>query len=213
MSRWQFRKPPGVPLNLTRGPSPKSNSTRGGGKGGGAYQRRDCSDEVAEGVGEVLRVTGMCGSPSGMVGVGRSTCVGGELVGGEESGLSRAQLTKQTGQRASLGINGGVCARNWRTAHQIARSTRAGGRPKSGEDDLGSPVKFCRVQGLGKLHKLLAKLSERLARLGSDWIGLATVAEARVAMAGEKELVGAKEGRLAGEGEHRVRWGAPGRLL
>jgi hypothetical protein len=33
---------------------------------------------VAEGVGEVLRVTAMCGSPLGMVGVGRSTCAGGE---------------------------------------------------------------------------------------------------------------------------------------
>jgi hypothetical protein len=66
-------------------------------------------------------------------------------------------------------------------------------------------VKFCWVRGLGKLHKLLAKLSERLARLGSDWIGLATVAEARMAMAGEKELVGAKEGRLADESEHGVR--------
>jgi hypothetical protein len=31
---------------------------------------------VVEGVGEVLRVTAMCGSPSGMVGVGRSTCAG-----------------------------------------------------------------------------------------------------------------------------------------
>jgi hypothetical protein len=29
-------------------------------------------------------------------------------------------------------------------------------------------VKFCRVRGLGKLHKLLAKLTERLARLGSN---------------------------------------------
>jgi hypothetical protein len=67
---------------------------------------------VAEGVGEVLRVTAMCGSPSGMVGVGRSTCAGGELVGGEESGLSRAQLTNPMGQRASLGIKEGVCARN-----------------------------------------------------------------------------------------------------
>jgi hypothetical protein len=66
-------------------------------------------------------------------------------------------------------------------------------------------VKFCRVRGLGKLHKLLAKLSERLARLGSDWSGLAAVAEARVAMAGGKELAVAKEGRLAGKGEHGVR--------
>jgi hypothetical protein len=36
----------------------------------------------------------------------------GELGGGEESGLSRAQLTNQTGQRASLGIKEGVCTRN-----------------------------------------------------------------------------------------------------
>jgi hypothetical protein len=56
---------------------PQLNSSRGGGKGGGAYQRRYCSGEVVEGVGEVLRVTAMCGSPSVMVGVGRSTCAGG----------------------------------------------------------------------------------------------------------------------------------------
>jgi hypothetical protein len=43
-------------------------------RGGGAYRQRDCSGEVVEDVGEVLRVTAMCGSPSGMVGVGRSTC-------------------------------------------------------------------------------------------------------------------------------------------
>jgi hypothetical protein len=36
----------------------------------------------------------------------------GELVGDEESGLSRAQLTNQMGQRASPGIKEGVCARN-----------------------------------------------------------------------------------------------------
>jgi hypothetical protein len=66
-------------------------------------------------------------------------------------------------------------------------------------------VKFCRVQGLGKLHKLMAKLTERLAWLGSEWSGLATVAEALAAMAGGKELAGAKEVRLAGEGEHGVR--------
>jgi hypothetical protein len=66
-------------------------------------------------------------------------------------------------------------------------------------------VKFCRVRELGKLHKLWAKLTERLARLGSDWSGLAAVAKARVAMAGENELARAKEGRLASEGEHGVR--------
>jgi hypothetical protein len=69
-------------------------------------------------------------------------------------------------------------------AYRIARSTCGRGRPNSGEDDLGSPVKFCRVRGLGKLHGLLAKLTEWLARLGSDWRELATVAEAQVVMAG-----------------------------
>jgi hypothetical protein len=57
---------------------------------------------------------------------------------------------------------------------------------------------------MGKLHKLMAKLTERLARLGSNWGGLATVAEALVAMVGRKELDGAR-GRLASEGEHGVR--------
>jgi hypothetical protein len=66
-------------------------------------------------------------------------------------------------------------------------------------------VKFCRVQELGKLHELPAKLTEGQARLGRDRGGLAMVAEARVAMAGGRELAGAKEGRLVGEGEHGVR--------
>jgi hypothetical protein len=39
------------------------------------------------------------------------------------------------------------------------------------------------------------------------------VAEARVAMAGGRELAGAKEGRLASEGEHGVRRGTPGEAL
>jgi hypothetical protein len=90
-------------------------------------------------------------------------------------------------------------------AHRRARSTRGGGRPKSGEGDLGLPVKFCRVRGLGKLHKLMVKLTEALARLGGDLSGLATVAEALAAMAGGKELAGAKEGRLAGDGEHGMK--------
>jgi hypothetical protein len=89
--------------------------------------------------------------------------------------------------------------------HWIARSTRAGGRPKSVEDDLVSPVRSCRVRALGKLHGPLAKLTERQAWLGSDWSGLAMVAEAWAVMAGGRELAGAKEGRLASEGEHGVR--------
>ena len=67
-------------------------------------------------------------------------------------------------------------------AHRIARSTRGRGRPKSGKDDLGSLMRFCRVRELGKLYGLFAKLTERLAWLGSDWRELATVAEARKAL-------------------------------
>jgi hypothetical protein len=49
-------------------------------RGGGAYRQRDCSSEVVEGVGEVLRVTAMCGSPLGMVGVSRSMCTRGSSL-------------------------------------------------------------------------------------------------------------------------------------
>jgi hypothetical protein len=107
----------------------------------------------------------MCGSPSGM-------------VGGEESGLSRAKLINQTSQRASLGAREDMGASNLTMAYRRAQSTRGGGRPKSGEGDLGLPVKFCRVRGLGKLHGPMAELTEELERLGGDWSGLATVAEA-----------------------------------
>jgi hypothetical protein len=69
-------------------------------------------------------------------------------------------------------------------ACRIARSTRASGRPKSGEDDLGSPVRFCRVRALGKLHGPLAKLTKGQAQLGRGWSGLATVAEAWAVVAG-----------------------------
>jgi hypothetical protein len=69
-------------------------------------------------------------------------------------------------------------------AHQIARSTRGRGRPKSSEGDLWSPVKFCQVRELGKLHGPLAKLTERSAQLGRGWSELAAVAEAWAVMAG-----------------------------
>jgi hypothetical protein len=66
-------------------------------------------------------------------------------------------------------------------------------------------VKSYRVRGLGKLHGPLAELAEALARLGGDWSGLATLAEALVAMAGGNELARAKEGWLAGDGERGVK--------
>jgi hypothetical protein len=45
-------------------------------------------------------------------------------------------------------------------AHRIARSTRGRGRPKSGESDPGSSLRFYRVRELGKIHGPLAKLTE-----------------------------------------------------
>jgi hypothetical protein len=89
-----------------------------------------------------------------------------------------------------------VGARNWTKTQWLAWS---------GEGDLWLPVKFCRVQGFGELHGPMAELTEALARLGGDWSGLATVAEALAAKAGGKELAGAKEGRLAGDGERGVK--------
>jgi hypothetical protein len=106
-----------------------------------------------------------------------------------------------------------MSARNWSETHWIAQSTRGGGRPKSGEVDLGPPVKSGRVRGLGKLHGLLAELAEALACLGDGWSGLATVAEALAAMAGEIKLAGAKGKWLAGEGECGAKWGTLGKAL
>ena len=106
-----------------------------------------------------------------------------------------------------------MSARNWAETHWIARSTRGGGRPKSGEVDLGPPVKSGRVRGLGELHGLLAELAEALAWLEGGWSGLATVAEALAAMAGGIKLTGAKGKWPAGAGECGAKWGAPGKAL
>jgi hypothetical protein len=61
------------------------------------------------------------------------------------------------------------------------------------------------------MHNHLRPLMARIGACGPDNLGglshrsgLATVAEARVAMKGGRELAGAKEGRLAGEDEHGV---------
>jgi hypothetical protein len=105
------------------------------------------------------------------------------------------------GQRGSRDAREDMGARNRSETHWIAQSTRGGGRSKSGEVDLGPPVKSDLVRGLGELHGLLAELAEALARLEGGWSGLATVAEALAAMAGGIELAGAKGRGLAGEDE------------
>jgi hypothetical protein len=96
------------------------------------------------------------------------------------------------GQRGSWDAREDMGARNLSETHWIARSTCGGGRPKSGEVDLGPLVKSGRVRGLGELHGLLVELVEALARLEGGWSGLVTMAEALAAMAGGIELAGAK---------------------
>jgi hypothetical protein len=50
--------------------------------------------------------------------------------------------------------------------HRVTRSTRGGGRPKSGEVMLASPVRQCLGSSLGKILRLSGKSSWARARLG-----------------------------------------------
>jgi hypothetical protein len=79
-------------------------------------------------------------------------------------------------------------------AYQIARCTRGGGRPKSGEGDSAPPVRQCLGSSLEKLHRVLGKLSKGLVEAEGLWEWLATVVGARVARAGGAGLAGAKGG-------------------
>jgi hypothetical protein len=45
-----------------------------------------------------------------------------------------------------------MSARNWSETHWLVRSTRGGGRPKSGEGGIASPVRQCLGASLEKLH-------------------------------------------------------------
>jgi hypothetical protein len=79
-------------------------------------------------------------------------------------------------------------------AHRIAWSTRGGGRPKSGDDDLAIPVRQGFDCCLEKLHGSLGKLSKSSIDAEGLWKWLAAVAGARVARAGGVELAAAKGG-------------------
>jgi hypothetical protein len=79
-------------------------------------------------------------------------------------------------------------------AHQIARFTCGGGRPKSSEGDSASSVRQCLGSSLETLHRLSRKLSKGSIEAEGLWKWLATVAGARVARAGGAELAGAKGG-------------------
>jgi hypothetical protein len=73
-------------------------------------------------------------------------------------------------------------------AHRIARPTRGGERPKSGDDDLAVPVRQGLNPCLEKLHGSPRKLSKGSVEAEGLWKWLATVAGARVARAGGAEL-------------------------
>jgi hypothetical protein len=79
-------------------------------------------------------------------------------------------------------------------AHRIARPTRGGGRPKSGDGDLFVPVRQGFDPCLEKLHGSSGKLSKGSIEAKGLWKWLAAVAGAQVARAGGTELAGAKDG-------------------
>jgi hypothetical protein len=79
-------------------------------------------------------------------------------------------------------------------AHRIARPTRSGGWPKSGDEDLAVPVRQSFDPCLEKLHGSSGKLSKGSVEAEGLWKWLAMVAGARVARAGGTELAGAKDG-------------------
>jgi hypothetical protein len=56
-------------------------------------------------------------------------------------------------------VSGDVGARNRKKTHRVTRSTRSGGRPKSSEVELASPVMQCLGSSLGKLLRLSRKPS------------------------------------------------------
>jgi hypothetical protein len=182
-------------------------------KGAEGLTSGETAREVVEGVGEVLRVMAICGSPSGMVGVGRSTGAGGGAH--RRRGVRPNQGTiGQSNGSASFTKDQGRCvckeSENDSLDCSVYRRRRAtevrrGRSWISGEVLLGPSA--------WKASRATGEANRRQARLGSDWSGLAVVAEAWAVMAGGRELARAKEGRLASEGEHGVRRGAPGEAL
>jgi hypothetical protein len=89
------------------------------------------------------------------VGWPRAQAVG--LADGACFGLLIAVESNQSARGASWEVHDDVGARNWRMAQRVTRSTRGGGRPKSGEVALASTVRQCLGSSLGKLHRLSGK--------------------------------------------------------
>jgi hypothetical protein len=154
------RKPPKVLRNRTRSPSPNGIVTTAEEKGGGAYRRRGCSGKGSGEVRGSLAITSRYESLAMVVGVGRSTRAGGGACRRRGIQPNQGDTVQLNGSGSLTGDQGRCAHEDLRMAHRIARSTRGRGRPKSVEGDPGSPVRFCRVRGLGKLHGPLAKLTE-----------------------------------------------------
>jgi hypothetical protein len=81
------------------------------------------------------------------------------LIDGACSGLLTAVESNQGARGASGEVSDEVGARNWRMAHRVTWSMRGGGRSKSGDVVLASPVRQCLSSSLGKLHCLSGKPS------------------------------------------------------
>jgi hypothetical protein len=81
------------------------------------------------------------------------------LAGGACSGLLTAVELNRSDRGASWEVSDDVGARNWRMAHRVTRSTRGGGRPKSGEVALTSPVRQCLGSSSRKLHRISGNTS------------------------------------------------------
>jgi hypothetical protein len=113
----------------------------------------------------------------------------GKLVSDEDSGLTTAGKLSPVSRGASREVVG---ASNWKMVYLVARSTRGGGWPKSGEGDPAAPVRQSLGSCLAKLHGTTGKLSRGSgeARCLREW--LATVVGTRVARASDVELTGAK---------------------
>jgi hypothetical protein len=129
-------------------------------KGGGAYQRRGCSGEGSGEVRGSLAITSRCRSSAMVVGVGRSMCAGGgtrRWRGIRPNQGSTVQLNGSGSFTKGQGSHAREEFENGSSDCSVYARLRA---PKSGEGDPGSPVRLCRVRGLGKLHELLAKLTE-----------------------------------------------------
>jgi hypothetical protein len=115
-----------------------------------------------------------------MVGDARSTCVGG----GSKFQSTVVVELDSTGWEASLEVGGAASARNWAAVYWVALDTFISGRMKSGKQ-WHRRCRGIKSEGAGgELHHDSGKLAIELARSKGGYDGRATVAGARVAMAG-----------------------------